>query len=67
MSGENKEERKRNDGTIVWNKQESRRKHWATRSSICSFAHSLAPHCLLRSGALLRSFAHSLPYSWEYE
>ena len=34
--------------TVVWNKQESRRKYWATRSSVRSlartahFAHSLA-------------------------
>ena len=64
-------------GTVVQNSHESRRKYWATRSSVHSFArtaHSsacstlLAPLCL---PAPLRSFvcslAHRLPSSWESE
>ena len=63
--------------TVVWNKQESRHKYWATRSSICSFActaHSFACSGLLASLAptatLTRSLAcslRSLPRSLERE
>ena len=63
--------------TVVWNKQESRRKYWATSPSICSFARtahsfvcsgllaSLAPSAVLTrlSACSLRS----LPCSWESE
>ena len=61
--------------TVVWNSQKSRRKYWATRSSVRSFtrtAHSLACSRLLASlapsAALTRSLARSLrslPRSWE--
>merc|ERR1712081_71167 len=51
--------------TVVWNKQEWRRKYWATRSSLRSFActaHSFACYGLLASlvpsAALTRSLAH---------
>jgi hypothetical protein len=63
--------------TVVWNKQESRRKYWATRSSVRSFArtaHSFACSGLLASlapsAALTRSLARSLrslPRSWDSE
>ena len=62
---------------MVWNKQESRRKYWATRSSVRLFArtaHSFACSGLLASLApsaeLTRSLARSLrslPRSWESE
>ena len=62
--------------TIVQNNQKSRRKYWALRSSIRSFAHTRTAHTsLLRSACFTRklrcthSFAHllthSLPSSWE--
>ena len=67
-------------GTMVYNNQEFRIQYWATRSSIPTFAHSvsltllthlLAPHCLLRSRALLcllnHSLAYSLNHSWARE
>ena len=50
--------------------QESRRNYWAIRLFACSLApltHLLAPHCLLRSRAPLRSFVHSLAYSLNAE
>ena len=57
----------RNRCTVVWNKQESRRKHWATRSSIpllANTAHSFACSALLpllaRSAVLIRLFTCSL-------
>ena len=63
--------------TVVWNSQESRRKYWATRLSVRSFArtaHSLACSGLLTSlapsAALTRSLARSLrslPRSWDSE
>ena len=63
--------------TMVWNKQESRRKCWVTHSYVRSFArtaHSFACSGLLASlapsAALIRSLACSLrwlPYSWETE
>ena len=43
--------------TIVWNNQESRRKYWATRSSVRSFARTA--HSFTRS-ALLASFTCSI-------
>ena len=63
--------------TVVWIKQDSRRKYWATRSSIRSFtctAHSfacpellalLAPYAGLTH--LLARYLRSLPRSWESE
>ena len=63
--------------TVVWNKQESRHKYWATRSSVRLFActvHFFACFRLLAllapSAALTRSLAcslPSLPRSWESE
>ena len=63
--------------TMVWNKQKSRRKSWATRLSVRSFArtaHSFACSGVLASlapsAALTRSLARSLrslPRSWESE
>ena len=63
--------------TVVWNRQEWRRKYWATRSSVRSFArtaHSFACSGLLAllapSAALTRSLPRSLrslPRSWESE
>ena len=61
--------------TVVQNSHEYGRRYWATRSSVCSLArsvapltHLLAPHCSLLSHAPLRSFigllGHSLG-SWE--
>ena len=62
---------------MVWNKQESRRKYWATRSAVRSFsrtAHSLACSGLLASlmpsaalTHLLARSLRSLPRSWESE
>ena len=67
----------RHQRTMVWNKQESRRKYWATRSSIRSFArtaHSFACSGLLASLAPSAALTHSLtrslrslPRSWESE
>ena len=58
-----------NRATVVHNSQESGRTFWATRSSICSFAHSLI--CLLRTARFARALrcvylfarllTHSLP------
>ena len=66
-----------NPSTMVQISQESRRKYWATRSSVRSFArtaHSFACSGLLASlapsAALTRSLARSLrslPRSWESE
>ena len=63
--------------TVVWNRQEWRRKYWATRSSVYSFArtaHSFACSGLLvllaPSAALTCSLAcslRSLPRLWESE
>ena len=51
---------------MVWNKQESRRKYWATRSSVRSFArtaHSFACSGLLASLAPSAALTHSLARS----
>ena len=63
--------------TVDWNKQEKRRKYWATRLSVRSFArtaHSFAGSGLLASlapsAALTHSLARSLfslPRSWGSE
>ena len=47
--------------TMIQNSQESKRKYWATRSSVRSLVlltHLLAPHCLLRSRARSTSLTH---------
>ena len=56
--------------TVVQNTQELKRKYWATRSSVCSFActiHSFTCSALLDSlalsAALIRSLARSLTHS----
>ena len=52
--------------TVVWKNQESRRKYWATRSSVRSFArtaHSLACSGLLASLAPSAALTHSLARS----
>ena len=65
------------DCTVVWINQKSRRKYWATRSSVRSFARtapsfarslaplprSLALHYLLRSRAPQRSLIRSVAHS----
>ena len=63
--------------TVVWNKQESSHKYWATHSSVCSFTrttHSfpcsgllalLAPSAAL--SCLLARSLRSLPRSWDSE
>ena len=57
----------RNHCTVFWNKQESRRKYWTTRSSVRSHR-SLgrllrSPHYSLRTRALLRALVRPLAYS----
>ena len=69
------QERAVGDGIVGQNDQESRRKYWATRSSVCLFTHTarlfacFAIFALLpRSTALTRLLACSLcslPRSWE--
>ena len=57
--------KRHNPVTMVQNNQESRRKYWATRSSVCSVfctSHSFAHSALL---ALLAFLARSLSSSWE--
>ena len=56
--------------TMVQNNQESRRKYWATRLSVCliaCIAHSFAGSALLASLTCSAVFAHLLPSSWESE
>ena len=53
-------------GTMVQSSQEFRRKYWATRSSVRSFTHLLAPPCLLRSRATLHSLIRSLAHSFAH-
>ena len=56
---------------MVWNEPESRRKYWATRSSVRSFTrtgHSFACSGLLAAlTRLLARSLRSLPRSWESE
>ena len=63
-------------GTMVQKNQEYRRKYWATRSSVCIFAHStisfacstlLYPHFATLVHLHASLLTHSLPSSWESE
>ena len=52
--------------TVVWNEQEKRRKHWATRLSIRSFActaHSWESELLMSENDLVLS--HSAMVGWQ--